>query len=77
MAGNVSILTVHGIWTLADLKTKGYCGNSIHSSSTDAPLADCSMTCAGDPFEYCGNGNRLELYSIGDIPTVTAEPTSK
>ena len=60
----------------------GYCGNSIHASSTDAPLADCSMTCSGDPYEYCGNGNRLELYSIGDVPTTppsttTAEPTSK
>lgn len=39
-----------------------YCGNTLSSSSAAAPLADCSMTCSGNPLEYCGAGNRLELY---------------
>ncbi|KAK3327277.1 hypothetical protein B0T19DRAFT_158185 [Cercophora scortea] len=42
-----------------------YCGNSLAVGSTTAPQADCSMTCAGNPFEYCGAGNRLELYKLG------------
>ncbi|KAH8887407.1 heme peroxidase [Thozetella sp. PMI_491] len=50
-----------------------YCGNSLASSSTNASLADCSMPCTGNPFEYCGAGNRLELYST-DI-TVPAGPS--
>lgn len=41
---------------------EGYCGNSLHPSSEPAPLEECGMTCAGNPFQYCGAGNRLELY---------------
>jgi hypothetical protein len=50
-----------------------FCGNVLHSSSTEAPQADCNMVCAGDPFEYCGAGNRLELYSTTATPTATLE----
>lgn len=39
-----------------------YCGNTLASTSVSAPLSDCSMACTGNPYEYCGAGNRLELY---------------
>ncbi|KAK3378435.1 hypothetical protein B0H63DRAFT_397603 [Podospora didyma] len=42
-----------------------YCGNSLGAGSVPAPVGDCSMTCAGNPLEYCGAGNRLELYQLG------------
>lgn len=40
-----------------------YCGNSLSSSSRAAPIEDCNMVCGGDASQYCGAGNRLELYS--------------
>ncbi|KAK5993286.1 WSC domain-containing protein [Cladobotryum mycophilum] len=40
-----------------------YCGNTLAKSSKEAPLEDCNMVCGGDASEYCGAGNRLELYS--------------
>lgn len=40
-----------------------YCGNSLHESSSPAPLNECDMVCGGDDTQYCGSGNRLELYS--------------
>lgn len=39
-----------------------YCGNSLHASSSVAPLDDCAMPCAGDPLTHCGGPNRLTLY---------------
>ncbi|KAH8200280.1 hypothetical protein TruAng_005553 [Truncatella angustata] len=39
-----------------------YCGNSLASSSTNASLSDCSMSCTGNQYQYCGAGSRLELY---------------
>lgn len=53
-----------------------YCGNSLASSSTTAPLSDCSMTCKGSPFEYCGNGNRLELYSVAALSSRAISSTT-
>ncbi|TQS32657.1 hypothetical protein Golomagni_07024, partial [Golovinomyces magnicellulatus] len=44
-----------------------YCGSYLADSSKKAPLEDCSMTCAGDEFEYCGAASRLELYMNDDI----------
>ncbi|KAB5575878.1 heme peroxidase [Coniochaeta sp. 2T2.1] len=40
-----------------------YCGSKPDISSSSAPLSDCNMLCAGDSTQYCGAGNRLELYS--------------
>ncbi|KAK4670179.1 uncharacterized protein QC763_209370 [Podospora pseudopauciseta] len=48
-----------------------FCGNTINGNSAPAPDADCSMTCAGDPFSYCGAGNRLELYILETASTST------
>lgn len=36
------------------------------------------MVCAGNPLEYCGAGNRLELYSTNNttVPVVPAQPAT-
>ncbi|KAK9426512.1 putative WSC domain-containing protein [Seiridium unicorne] len=47
------------------------CGDSIGSGSSDAPLAECNMVCSGDSTEYCGAGNRIEVYMTTATPTVT------
>jgi hypothetical protein len=39
-----------------------YCANSLASSSQRADLEDCSMSCAGNASEFCGAGNRLNVY---------------
>ena len=52
-----------------------YCGNSVAASSAEAPAEDCSMVCGGDPTEFCGNGNRIELYSTTATRSTSATPT--
>ncbi|KAG5931668.1 hypothetical protein E4U53_001660 [Claviceps sorghi] len=47
-----------------------YCGNSLDKTSAAAPIGDCSMVCGGDASEYCGAGNRLELYSTTSAPAM-------
>lgn len=43
-----------------------YCGNVLQQGSVKAPNQDdCNFPCAGDGSEYCGAGNRLELYQFG------------
>jgi hypothetical protein len=35
------------------------------------------MTCGGDKYEYCGAGNRLNVYiRNGTVPTITSSTTS-
>lgn len=42
-----------------------------------ASATDCSMTCDGNHFEYCGGGNRLDLYAInGSIPTLPSSTST-
>ncbi|KAI1423013.1 hypothetical protein F5Y12DRAFT_716792 [Xylaria sp. FL1777] len=49
-----------------------YCGNKVSPSSTNVTLDECNMVCSGDETEYCGAGDRLELYvTTGPIPTPT------
>jgi len=38
--------------------------------------ADCSFSCPGDPSEFCGAGNRLQLYQISDIAESTGGTSS-
>ncbi|RDA86585.1 hypothetical protein CP532_5984 [Ophiocordyceps camponoti-leonardi (nom. inval.)] len=52
-----------------------YCGNSLSSSSKTAPLSDCNMPCGGNSSEYCGAGDRIELYSTTSAPA-TPTPTA-
>lgn len=42
-----------------------YCGD-LPAAGQAAPASDCSQLCAGDSTQWCGNGNRLSLYSTID-----------
>lgn len=58
-----------------------YCGNSLQTGSVNATIADCSFLCPGDKTEYCGAGNRLELYKYQAAPnpkpsTATPSPST-
>ncbi|KAI0154753.1 putative glyoxal oxidase [Xylariaceae sp. FL1272] len=54
-----------------------YCGNSFGTGSASAPASECQQLCAGDAFEYCGNGNRLSVYAInGTAPAVSDSKTA-
>jgi len=46
-----------------------FCGNSI--SNGGAPAAGCNMLCNGNSSEYCGAGNRLNVYTRGELPSST------
>jgi WSC domain len=39
-----------------------YCGNALATSAATEPDSDCSYTCGGSQYEYCGAGNRLSVY---------------
>ncbi|WVR00301.1 hypothetical protein IAU59_007444 [Kwoniella sp. CBS 9459] len=49
-----------------------YCGNTLNTGSVRALEADCSMTCAANASEYCGAGNRLNVYTISNVTTSTS-----
>ncbi|KAI0471086.1 heme peroxidase [Xylariaceae sp. FL0804] len=64
-----------------------YCGNTLQPSSNATSRSECGMPCSGNAYEYCGNGDRLELYSttlsqptptatLGPRPTVSSGPAS-
>ncbi|KAK1594865.1 WSC domain-containing protein [Colletotrichum navitas] len=53
-----------------------YCGNELQSTSMTAPLTECNMKCAGNPYQYCGDGNRLELYKVSSSSPTMATTTS-
>lgn len=48
-----------------------YCGNTMAASATLKPDSDCNMICAGDKWEYCGAGNRLNVYVKNGTAVVT------
>jgi hypothetical protein len=53
-----------------------YCGNTLHATSTNASLDDCSMPCSGNPAQYCGGPNRIELYETDDVVPVATTTTA-
>ena len=45
-----------------------YCGNTLDATSVlAANQKDCSFTCPGDQYEYCGAGNRLDMYKLTSV----------
>ena len=55
---DVSMLIIH----------PGYCGNSLSTGSVLAPTqSDCSFVCPGNSYEYCGAGDRLEMYLMSSL----------
>ncbi|CZR57380.1 related to beta-1,3 exoglucanase precursor [Phialocephala subalpina] len=53
-----------------------YCGNTLASTSTLAALSDCSFICPGNSYEYCGAGNRLEMYLLSTSASSSSSPVS-
>lgn len=55
-----------------------YCGNTIGTGSVLATAqTDCSFICPGSRYEYCGAGNRLEMYKLGSVSSVSGtKPTT-
>ncbi|PVH75465.1 copper radical oxidase [Cadophora sp. DSE1049] len=54
-----------------------YCGNTLDATSVlAANQLDCSFTCPGDQYEYCGAGNRLQLYKIGSAASSSSVSVS-
>jgi len=47
-----------------------YCANTI--SNGGAPATGCEMRCNGNSSEYCGAGNRLNVYTRGQLPSATS-----
>lgn len=43
------------------------CGNTLLNGAVISPggISDCSMTCSGNSSEFCGAGNRLDVYKQG------------
>lgn len=56
-----------------------YCGNSLRDGSEKSDQqSDCNFPCPGDPSQYCGAGNRLELYKLEDpLSTETSSASRK
>ncbi|KAK3373842.1 hypothetical protein B0T24DRAFT_529707 [Lasiosphaeria ovina] len=62
----------------AEYASQCFCGNALHPTSSNASLGDCSMACTGNQYEYCGAGNRLELYrdDTVTVPTGPSQPAT-
>ena len=63
------------------LLTSQDCDTAFKNGATVAPggLADCNMLCNGNSSEYCGAGNRLNVYKLGyggSSSTVSSVPIS-
>ncbi|KAL9596717.1 MAG: hypothetical protein Q9219_005628 [cf. Caloplaca sp. 3 TL-2023] len=53
-----------------------YCGNTIGSGAAPVTDGGCSMTCAGNPSEFCGGPNRLNFYKSSVSATSSTSKTS-
>ncbi|KAF4976007.1 hypothetical protein FZEAL_7263 [Fusarium zealandicum] len=53
-----------------------FCGNQLSTGSVKATnQKDCSFTCPGDKTQYCGAGNRLQLYRNTAVASTTTSST--
>ncbi|KAL6869950.1 hypothetical protein ACO1O0_001285 [Amphichorda felina] len=51
-----------------------FCGNKFNTGSVAVPASQCNMICGGSECNYCGAGNRLSVYTIGDAPLPSETP---
>lgn len=54
-------------YTLFGVEYAGECygANYLSKTAINATLTDCNMPCNGNASEYCGAGNRINLYASG------------
>ncbi|KAJ7287142.1 WSC domain-containing protein [Mycena rebaudengoi] len=51
-----------------------YCDHAPQASGLPVALTECNVPCAGDATEFCGAGNRLNLFTDGSaLPTLPQE----
>ena len=64
----------NGGYDFADVEyaNECYCGDQL--LATKEPDTDCNMACSGNKTESCGGGNRLSVFSAGNIPTTNPGP---
>ncbi|CZR61363.1 uncharacterized protein PAC_11259 [Phialocephala subalpina] len=54
-----------------------YCGNTLGTGSAlAAKQADCSFTCPGNKYQYCGAGNRLQMYKLSTASSSSSSISS-
>ncbi|KIM45686.1 hypothetical protein M413DRAFT_34556, partial [Hebeloma cylindrosporum] len=46
-----------------------YCDNTIHSPGTQTNATDCNMSCTGNNVEFCGAGDRINIYIHSTLPS--------
>ncbi|KAF9220620.1 copper radical oxidase-like protein [Gyrodon lividus] len=56
------------VYAGAEYAQECYCGNSFTAGATNVSLSDCNMHCTGNPSEYCGAADRLNVYWSGAQP---------
>lgn len=54
-----------------------YCGNYLATGSNKTAETDCSTYCAGDASEFCGAGNRLNVYYQTGMQTGPPAPKAR
>lgn len=64
-------------YTLAGMEYAGecYCDNYVAKSASNTTLTQCNMPCNGNSSEFCGAGNRMNIYGKGST-TPTVKPVS-
>ena len=45
-----------------------FCGDAVSQGNTKVADGDCSFPCAGNPTQACGAGDRINLYSLPNVP---------
>ena len=57
------------------------CGNVLTEGATNAPDSNCTVKCVGDPNEYCGGTNSLNIKiywngaTLQPLPTIAQYPS--
>jgi hypothetical protein len=52
-----------------------FCANALYGGAALTDESQCSMSCSGNSFEKCGAGNRMSVFSTGNL-TAYAPPTA-
>ncbi|KAF2873914.1 hypothetical protein BDV95DRAFT_593207 [Massariosphaeria phaeospora] len=53
-----------------------YCGSVLNAGSVLQGANDCAMVCAGSSTQYCGAGDRLNIYEKGGAASNSETPSS-
>ena len=64
------------VYENADTRSIGecYCDNYVAKSATNVTLNECNMPCNGNSSEFCGAGNRMNIYASGST-TPSVKPS--